>query len=240
MKRLLFLILLAVAGPVKGELPTWLKASPRFSSTYPIYVLGGAGFSFWDQFELNMGIGNTPEIYSSAIGKATASATGNPADEKVIHDSLQRNSLFRIGAKYFFSNVRSGFTVGVGTSRIQSRGQTDIDTVLAPSTGRDFSLLKNVLSLAGRGSAIDINSTLDIADATLGYRWDISSHISLDFELGYTKAYAADLRFNSGMPNYENSLYGQTQLRGTEQDLETMILANGMSPTFGLGFTYIF
>lgn len=213
---------------------------PEVKTIFPVFLGAGVGVSFQEHFEFDVLYGITPKPYYETIGSVAASLGGNTAYKDVIESAFQNNSLWRIGAKYNFSETKKGWHVSLAYSRLTSSGQAEIDSVLAAATGLDYTQLKNALAAAGRSTMVDMSATLNIGEIQAGYTWEIASNVTLGAALGVAKILSNDVKLKTGLSNFEATNVGKTLITSSESELESIINQYGTSPTVGVAFAYVF
>lgn len=213
---------------------------PEVKTVVPVFLGFGAGMSYQDHFEIDFAYGLTPKPYYQTIGSVAATLSGNSAYKDVIESAFQNNSLWRIGMKYNFTSSKKGWSLGLAFSRLKSSGKAGIDKVLQAATGQDYTTLKNLLTSAGRSTEVDMDGTLTIGEIQAGYTWELNPHLSLAAALGVGKVLNSDIHLKTGLTAFESTPAGNSLMRSSEDDLESIIDEYGISPTLGINLNYVF
>lgn len=217
-----------------------VEVAPYVGTTFPVFVGGGLSLISQEKYEVSLGYGFTPEAYYRVIGKVAANLGDNSSYSDVIEAGFQDNSVVRFNFQYNFDNFKSGWFVGGGISYLDSSGKAGIDTVLAAATGRDYTTLKNLLTLAGRDTQVDMQSDLYIAEVYCGKKYELDENFLLSLSVGIAKVIASDVNLQTGLPVFEASANGSALMRSTESDLEDILSKYGISPTFTANLSYLF
>jgi hypothetical protein len=216
------------------------RLTPQIETRFPTFLGAGGALHFQDRIKLDLQYGLVPTPYYRVIANQAARSSGNSSYKDVIEAAFQNNAVLRFGATYFFGQNEAGWRFGVAYSMLSSSGKAGIDQVLKAATGSDYTQLKNLLTAAGRSTLVDMNSLLGIAEAEVGYAWNVRKNITLVASLGVAKVTSADVLLKTGLPNFEASNAGNSLLRSTESEIESITLKYGVSPTLGLGAQYNF
>ncbi len=210
-------------------------------TVFPTFLGGGLEVSYKTKFALGVQAGLVPRAYSNAIAEAAAAFSGETSYRDVVKAAFEKNSLFRLYTEYRFgSQPRRGFRLGAAYSLLDSSGSAPIDTALEASTGRDFTLLKQLLGLQGRDANVHMDANLGLGELYLGYGWRTWRNLFLGLDLGVAKVFTSKIHLKTDAPAYDNSANGRTQLRASESDLESILKKYGITPTVSLRAGYFF
>jgi hypothetical protein len=215
------------------------KFAPVAETVFPVFAGGGAKLRFYENFETSLSYGVTPKAYYKVIGNAAAHFGENDSYKEVVEAAFQDNSMWRVGLQYDFQG-KFGWNFGATASRLKSSGSAGIDRVLGATTGNDYTALKNLLIALHRSTDVTMDSELTLGEIAVGYTWDFGHNIGGKLSFGAAKVMSADVKLQTGLPNYEASASGSSTLRQTESDLEDIIKENGITPTVSFGISYEF
>jgi hypothetical protein len=217
-----------------------VRLVPKITSVFPIFIGAGPELIFNERYQIGINYGVTPQPYYSTIGQVAASVGGNPSYKDVIQASFQNNALWRVGFQYNFNTSQAGWCSGLSISRLTSTGKAGIDEVLRAATGKDFTQLKNLLTAAGRSTDVELDGTLIIAEISGGYSWDFMTKASITLTGGVAKVVKTDIRLKTGLPNFEATNLGNSLMRSSEDEIESIVNKYGLFPTVGVGAGYYF
>lgn len=217
-----------------------IRYSPKIETIFPIFLGAGVGVTFHRQFELKLLYGLTPRPYYEVIGSAAAKLGNNPAYADVIESAFQDNSLWRVGAKYHFEDLERGWHIGFAYMRLSSQGEADIDTVLTAATGLNYTILKTALTARGRSMIVDIKSSLNIGEIHGGYTWPLGSNLTLTTELGLAKIISSEIKLDTGLDDFEETIAGSELIDASESGLESIVNKYGITPTVAIAVSYLF
>lgn len=224
------------------ELPA--EDSSWFSLTaetlFPLYVGVGPQVFLAPQWEASLLFGLTPKPYYQTIGTMAANLSGNAAYKDVLEAAFQNNSLTRLDLTYQFADHQNGWAMGSALSRLHATGRAEIDSVLAAGTGNVYTGLINLLIAAGKDTKVDMDTTINIGEVFLTYRWKSPSRFIFTGIFGIAKVMSAEVSIKTGLPNFESSNSGKKLIDGTESDIEDIIVQYGLSPTVGAQMSYSF
>lgn len=216
------------------------SVSPHFETQVPIFAGVGVAVN-WDQFiDWKLQMGTTPALYTQMIGTVAAEVGENEAYDDVIQDSLSHNWSIKTDLEVGFSRAPNRWYLGVGATRIETHGTSDIPSVLAAATGEDYSNLVNFLVLAGKSTNVNIEGSLVIVDLTLGRHIPLDENWILKANIGVAKIVSVETEVSTELPNFDASQGGQQLLNQTETDLEEILLEYGLSPLLGVSISYQF
>lgn len=213
---------------------------PEVIINVPLFIGAGGGYSFNEHIQADLIYGITPQPFYSLIGQVAAESAGNSSYRDVIEAAFQNNSLWRVSSTYNLTNRVTGFHFTVAGSVLEASGDAEINSVLKASTGRDYSTLIALLIASGRSSKVHIDSTLQILELQVSYSWNFNQNWVVDLSGGFLKVVNSDVHLKTGLPNYESSASGNSQMRASENDLESIIEEYGLSPTAGVQVKYLF
>lgn len=213
---------------------------PEIVINVPLFIGAGGGYSFNDHIQADVIYGVTPQPFYSLIGQVAAESSGNGSYRDVIEAAFQNNSLWRLSSTYNLTNRISGFHFTVAGSVLEASGEAEINSVLRAGTGRDYSTLIALLIAAGRSSKVHIDSTLQILEMQVSYSWNFNQNWVVDLSGGFLKVLSSDVHLKTGLSTYESTPSGNSQMRATENDIESIIEEYGLSPTAGLQIKYLF
>lgn len=216
-----------------------IEFTPRISTSGPLFLGGGGSMIIKDNYQINLQYGINPKVYYNQIAKVAAHYGENAKYEGVINSAFSNNKILKIDLQYNF-NGKTGWRAGASAYILSASGIAGIDEVLGASTGKDYTTLKNLLRALGRSTDVTLDSDIKVFELYGGYSWDIGKSFYLESFFGVAKVFTSDEHISTGLPNYEASANGSTTLRSTEDDLESIIIDNGLSPTIGLSVNYFF
>ena len=241
MIRCLALILLLTTQTIaSAQTETTIRFAPQVMTVFPTFLGVGAAVVINDHFEPSVAFGLMPQPYYQVIGDVAASLADNSAYKDVVEAAFQNNLIWRIGLQYNFIKPEEGWWIGFANSLVNSSGVADINQVLQAGTGKDYTQLKNLLTAAGRSTQVDIEGFLLIAELRAGYSWSLAPQCVLKASGGLAKIFSADIKLETGLPNFEASAAGNSLMRSSEQELEDIVIQYGVSPILGLDLAYYF
>lgn len=217
-----------------------VRLVPKVTSVFPIFLGAGPELILNERYQIGINYGVTPQPYYSTIGQVAASVGGNSSYKDVIQASFQNNSLWRIGFQYNFNTPRSGWCSGISVSRLTSTGKAGIDEVLRAATGNDFTQLKNLLTAAGRSTDVNLEGSLVIGEVSGGYSWGFMENASITLTGGVAKILKTEIRLKTGLSNFEATNLGNSLMRSSEDELESIVNKYGLFPVVGVGAGYYF
>jgi hypothetical protein len=141
---------------------------------------------------------------------------------------------------YNFNTPRSGWCSGISISRLISTGKAGIDEVLRAATGNDFTQLKNLLTAAGRSTDVNLDGTLVIGELSGGYSWGFMENASITLTGGVAKILKTEIRLKTGLSNFEATNLGNSLMRSSEDEIESIVNQYGLFPIVGVGAGYYF
>lgn len=213
---------------------------PEVFVNFPLFIGAGGGYSFNENFQADLLYAVTPQPFYTVIGQFAAESGGNAAYQDVIEAAFQNNSIVRLSATYNLDKKTSGWHFSLAGSILTASGNADIDKVLGAANGRDYSLLKTLLTTSGRDTRVQMNSNLQIFEALISYSWAVQSNWVFDISGGFAKVVASDVSLKSGLTAFESTQAGNNLMRSSESDIETIINDYGLSPTLGIQIKYLF
>lgn len=217
-----------------------IRLAPKVTTVFPIFLGAGPELILNERYQIGISYGVTPQPYYSTIGQVAASVGGNSSYKDVIQASFQNNVLWRLGFQYNFNTLKSGWCTEISFSRIASKGKADIEKVLQAVTGSDFTQLKNLLIAAGRSTDVDLEGTLLIVGFSGGYSWSLLENASISLVGGVAKVLRSDIRLKTGLVNFEATNIGNSLMRSSEENLESIVNQYGIFPTVGVNASYYF
>lgn len=224
--------------PLQEETP--LRWSARASTAFPFFAgVGGAIEHRATGLEFGIDLGAEPPLYSDRIADLVANVSDRDDYGALVRSAFDANWLLRVGLGWRPSG-REGFSFAAGWSLMQTRGLTGIDDVLAAVTGRDFSTLTAALAAAGRDPRVQLETTLSILELNVEYAWALDDRWSIGTGLGFGKIIGSSASLQTGLPRFEASRAGSALLRGSEDDLEAILVDYGYLPSIRLALTYSF
>lgn len=210
----------------------------RAETVFPIFIGPGIFIKLNDSMEFSASYGFTPEPYYTTIGSVAASMGSNSSYADVIRAAFQNNSILKV-AGHFTPNS-SNWSFGIGSYVLAASGNANIDTVLAASTGRDYTGLKNALTALGRPTQVQLKSNLVIFEVFAKHKWNFEHRGDLTAGLGVAKVMSAKVDVQTGLTVFESTVIGQNLISQSETDLQSIIEDNGISPTISVAYDYFF
>lgn len=230
----------AWSAPEKPTSPSAVQIYGKAETVFPLFVGAGLGLQVLEQFDFSVMYGLTPQPYYDVIGEVAASFGNKSAYKDVVVAAFQNNSLIRAQGDYFFETSRTGWLAGGGFSYLMANGKAGVDRVLTVATGRDYSGLRQALIAAGRNLEVDMDSKIMVIDLRGGYMWDLGNDFTVKGTAGFAKVISSEVTLKSGLPGYDSTAYGNSQMRTAESDIQSILNENAFSPTIGVEVRYLF
>ncbi len=185
------------------------------------------------------GLGILPPSYSQAIGTFTANSSGNGGYQKLVEDALEKNWLLHLKSQYHFSSKKRWY-IGTSLIYLESQGSSSLTNTLAVATGRDYTILQNLLNLANKEDNITLEGEMFIGEIYGGYRIPLGSNFHFFASFGFSFVLQVDTEMTTELPNFDSSNVGSSLLNDSESDLEAVVLEYGLAPSLSFGVQYWF
>ncbi len=233
--RLLFIIAIMTPCLVRAE----IRFGLGLETSFPTQASLGVSMRSTSGVIVFAGLGILPSTYSQAIGSFTASSSGNGGYQNLVEDALEKNWLLHLKSQYHFSSKKRWF-IGTSLIYLESQGSSSLTNTLAVATGRDYTILQNLLNLANKEDKITLDGEMFIGEIYGGYRVPLGGQLHLFASFGFSFVLQVDTDMTTELPNFDASSFGSSLLNDSESDLEAVVLEYGLAPSISLGLQYWF
>jgi hypothetical protein len=216
------------------------SVSPKISTSFPVFVGSGVQFGFGQNFAFDVLYGFVPEPYYNTIASVGADIGDEPVYEELINAGFDENAIIKASLLYRLPTASRKWSLGANYYVVDTDGRAEIDEVLSALTGKDYTVLKNLLIAAGRDTKVDLEGKIQILEIQGAYRVLDSPKWSSQITFGIAKVLTAEAEVKTGLKNFEASNAGKQFLKETETELEDIVVENGLTPTIGIDLTYHF